>query len=76
MMKADIWAFGCIMLDILFYSSPAFYAINNTNQMKQINAFLQPDKKVGQSLKNCIAKLMDMNENSSNSDCTKSRLKG
>jgi serine/threonine protein kinase len=75
MMKADIWAFGCIMLEILFYSSPAFYAINNSNQIKQINAFLQPNKKVGHSLKSCIARLMDINENTSNSDCTKSRHK-
>jgi serine/threonine protein kinase len=36
MIKNDIWAFGCILLEILFYSSPAFYAIANCNQLKII----------------------------------------
>lgn len=40
MIKADIWAFGCIILDILLYCTPVFYAVNQDNQLNLINQFI------------------------------------
>lgn len=55
MMKADIWAFGCIMLDILFFCSPAFLAVSNANQIKQIHDFVTGHARDGgYTLKGCM----------------------
>jgi|JI10StandDraft_1071094.scaffolds.fasta_scaffold2411358_1 serine/threonine protein kinase len=60
MMKADIWSFGCIMLEILFYCTPAFYAINNKNQIKMIANFLKQTKNPSNfSLLNCCNMIKD-----------------
>jgi serine/threonine protein kinase len=36
MMKSDVWAFGCVVLEVLFYCSPAFYSVGSYEQMRLI----------------------------------------
>ena len=43
-MKNDIWAFGCISMEIYAYSSPLFYSLNNPLQLDLIEEFASNPK--------------------------------
>ena len=39
MHKWDVWSFGCISLELMLFSSPAFLATSLPKQLKQIADF-------------------------------------
>ena len=42
LLKNDIWGFGCIAMEIFFYSSPIFHAPTVQLQLRAIQSLLNP----------------------------------
>lgn len=58
MMKADIWAFGCVMMEVLFFCTPVFYSVGCGNQLRSIEKFVNGQNNGEMNISKCVEMLL------------------